>query len=119
LPCPIAPTSHGQSQTILPIIYRNWYYLVETILPLLQEYGAQVYFNGHDHDLQHLQAENLTMFCTGAGAKPRPTQSTSHTLFAKGNTSGFVTVSLQAEKMVVQMINGTGAVLHTATVNRA
>ena len=31
-------------------------YIIEHILPLLEKYQVTAYFNGHDHDLQHLQA---------------------------------------------------------------
>jgi acid phosphatase len=94
-------------------------FLVKQVLPLLEQHGVQAYFNGHDHDLQHLQAGRVNLFCTGAGSKPRRTSKTPHTLFAKGSCSGFVAVSLQADKMLVQMIDDRGAVLHLAKVNRA
>ena len=29
------------------------------VLPLLHEFNVQVWFNGHDHDLQHLVADGL------------------------------------------------------------
>jgi acid phosphatase len=94
-------------------------YLVKHVLPLFEKHGVQVYFNGHDHDLQHLQAGNIALFCTGAGSKPRTTTKTPHTVFAQGSCSGFVAVTLQARSMRVQMIDDHGAVLHTADVARA
>ncbi len=94
-------------------------YLVKHVLPLLEKHGVQVYFNGHDHDLQHLQAGRIHLFCTGAGSIPRVTTQTPHTLFAKGSCPGFVAVSLSAEKMTVQMMDAQGAVLHTANIPRA
>jgi acid phosphatase len=94
-------------------------YLVSHVLPLFEKYGVQVYFNGHDHDLQHLQAGRVNLFCTGAGSKPRSTTRTTHTLFAKGSCSGFVAVSLLAETMTVQMLDDRGAVLHSANIRRA
>ena len=94
-------------------------YLVEHVLPLLEKNGVQVYFNGHDHDLQHLQAGRIHLFCTGAGSIPRTTTQTPHTLFAKGSCPGFVAVSLSADKMIVQMMDAQGAVLHAANIQRA
>jgi tartrate-resistant acid phosphatase type 5 len=92
-------------------------YLVEHVLPLLEKYGVQVYFNGHDHDLQHLQAGKLNLFCTGAGSKVRPTHSTDRTKFAK-SCSGFTAISLQADQMEVRMIDDHGQLLYTTIVPR-
>jgi tartrate-resistant acid phosphatase type 5 len=92
-------------------------YLVEHVLPLLQKYQVQAYFNGHDHDLQHLQAGTVNLFCSGAGSKVRPTTRTSHTRFAK-SCSGFTAVALQAGRMDVRMIDDHGQLLYTASVPR-
>jgi acid phosphatase len=91
--------------------------LIELILPLLEEHNIHAYFNGHDHDLQHLQAGALNFFDSGGGSQFRPTVVTEHTKFAKG-CSGFMTVNLQAEKMSVQMIDNNGTPFYSATVPR-
>jgi acid phosphatase len=91
--------------------------LVEKILPLLQEYKVQAYFNGHDHDLQHLKAGAQNFFCTGAGSQFRPTVDTPHTKFARA-CSGFTTVALSAEKMDVRMIDDQGRQLYSTSVPR-
>jgi len=89
--------------------------LIEHILPLLHEYKAQAWFNGHDHDLQHLVAGDLNMFCTGAGSKIRPTKKTAYTRFAKSR-SGFTTVSLQPDKMLIAMTDSAGKLLYSTSV---
>ncbi len=91
--------------------------LIEAILPLLHEHKVQAYFNGHDHDLQHLQAGEVNLFCSGAGSEVRPTKSHDHTKFAK-SCSGFTTVNLQADRMNVQMIDSHGALVYAASVPR-
>lgn len=91
--------------------------LIESILPLLHEHGVQAYFNGHDHDLQHLMAGEVNLFCSGAGSQVRPTTQTEHTRFAKAS-SGFVTVSLSALKMDVHMIDRYGHLLYTTSIVR-
>jgi acid phosphatase len=91
--------------------------LIHKILPLLQEYKVQVYFNGHDHDLQHLQAGALNFFCSGAGSQFRKTEIGKHTKFARG-CSGFTTVSLHADQMNVQMIDNHGTLVYATTVPR-
>ena len=93
-------------------------YIIERVLPLMEKYGAQAYFNGHDHDLQHLQAGKLNLFCTGGGSKPRPAlKKTQRTLFGLG-CSGFIAASLAADKLAVRMINDEGKVLYTTSVPR-
>jgi acid phosphatase len=93
-------------------------YLVEHVLPLLEKHGVQAYLNGHDHDLQHLRAGKVDLFCSGGGSRPRPTLETPHTKFAKG-CSGFMAVSLQRDRMDIRMIDDQGRVLYRATVPRA
>ena len=93
-------------------------YLVQHVLPLLEKYGVQAYINGHDHDLQHLQAGTVNLFCSGAGSKPRDTKNTTHTKFAKG-CSGFMAVAMQSDKMDVRMINDQGVLLYSTSVSRS
>jgi acid phosphatase len=92
-------------------------YIIEHVLPLLEKYKVQAYFNGHDHDLQHLQAGSVNLFCSGAGSKIRPTTNTPHTKFAK-SCSGFTAVSLQVDKLEVRMISDRGQLLYATSVPR-
>lgn len=43
--------------------------LIEDVLPLLEAHGVDAWFNGHDHNLQHLQRRggSLDFFVSGAG----------------------------------------------------
>jgi acid phosphatase len=91
--------------------------LIETVLPLLHEHKVQAYFNGHDHDLQHLMAGEVNLFCSGAGSQVRPTRETTHTKFAKAS-SGFTTVSLGPEKIDICMIDNFGKLLYTTSIFR-
>ena len=91
--------------------------LIEAILPLLHEHQVQAYFNGHDHDLQHLQAGAVNLFCSGAGSQVRATTKTGHTKFAQ-SCSGFTTVNVQADKLSVRMIDNHGAQVYATTVPR-
>jgi tartrate-resistant acid phosphatase type 5 len=92
--------------------------LIKNVLPLLHEYKVQAYFNGHDHDLQHLMAGNVNLFDSGAGSQHTLTFYTKHSKFAE-SCSGFTTVSLQAEKMDVRMIDNSGKQVYATTVARA
>jgi acid phosphatase len=91
-------------------------YIVEHILPLLEKYKVQAYFNGHDHDLQHLQAGAVNLFCSGGGSRPRAQlNDLPQTKFAKG-CSGFAAVTLQKDKMDVQLVDGKGTTLYAFAV---
>lgn len=92
--------------------------LIENILPLLQQYKVQAYFNGHDHDLQHLVAGDVNLIDSGAGSQHTPTFYTKRSKFAK-SCSGFTTVSLQAHKMDLRMINNHGTQVYATTVARS
>jgi tartrate-resistant acid phosphatase type 5 len=91
--------------------------LIKNILPLLHEHKVQAYFNGHDHDLQHLVAGEVNLFDSGAGSQHTPTTMTKHSKFAK-SCSGFTTVSLQADKMDVRMIDNRGRQVYATSVAR-
>jgi tartrate-resistant acid phosphatase type 5 len=91
--------------------------LIRDILPLLKQYRVQAYFNGHDHNLQHLQAGAVNLFDSGAGSRARPVFKTKYTRYAKA-CSGFTTVSLQADTMNVRLIDWHGTILYTANVPR-
>jgi tartrate-resistant acid phosphatase type 5 len=89
--------------------------LVRDINPLLEKHGVPAYFNGHDHDLQHIVRGSVEYFNTGAGSKVRPPGPTEGSRFYKG-TPGFMAVSLGVEKMHVDVIDYTGALLYQAEV---
>jgi tartrate-resistant acid phosphatase type 5 len=92
--------------------------LIENVLPLLKQYQVQAYFNGHDHNLQHLQAGAVNLFDSGAGSRARPVFKTKYTKFAEA-CSGFTTVILQADSMKVRMIDYRGKLLYTANIPRS
>lgn len=91
--------------------------LIEDVLPLLKQYQVQAYFNGHDHNLQHLQAGTVNLFDSGAGSRARPVFRTRYTKFAEA-CSGFTAVSLQADNLKVRMIDYRGRLLYTANIPR-
>jgi len=89
--------------------------LIRDINPLLEKHGVPAYFNGHDHDLQHIVRGSVEYFNTGAGSKVRPPGPTEGSRFYKG-TPGFMAVSFGVEKMHVDIIDYTGALLYQAEV---
>jgi len=89
--------------------------LIRDINPLLEKHGVPTYFNGHDHDLQHIVRGSVEYFNTGAGSKVRPPGPTEGSRFYK-ETPGFMAVSLGVEKMHVDVIDYAGALLYQAEV---
>jgi acid phosphatase len=93
--------------------------LVEGVLPLLHDYKVQAYFNGHDHNLQHLMAGEVNLFDSGAGSAVSPTIfKTGRTKFAQAS-SGFIAATLQSHKLIVRMIDNEGKTLYVTAVGRA
>ena len=77
-----------------------------SFLPIFEKYKVQVYFAGHEHDLQHQKPNGLThYFVSGAGSEKRPvTQDSLQTKFAASD-HGFKSVQLQKDTMHLQVIN--------------
>ncbi|MBP8256978.1 MAG: metallophosphoesterase [Opitutaceae bacterium] len=92
--------------------------LVRTIEPLLEQYGVQVYLNGHEHDMQHLKVGMIHYFTSGAGSKTRPTSSDARTVFSLGDTGGFLNVRITPDVFEGQFIDYTGKVVHKAVIPR-
>jgi|SRR5436190_12602367 len=90
--------------------------LVADVKPLLERYGVQAYICGHDHDLQHID-RGVTYICTGAGANTRPVAGVQGTAFASDH-AGFTTYRLTADRLAIDFVDNTGAVLHTAGIPR-
>jgi tartrate-resistant acid phosphatase type 5 len=92
--------------------------LAAAILPLLQRHGVQLYLNGHEHDLQHLQAHGIDFFCSGAGSQTRPTRSDSRTRFSLGETPGFLTAVLRRDQAELRFVDATGRERYATVVQR-
>ena len=92
--------------------------LIRDINPLLERYGVQAYFNGHEHDMQHLHVGSVDYFCSGAASKTRPTEKNENTLFSLGLTSGFLAVTLKADTMRARFIDEHGLEVYSTVVSR-
>ena len=76
--------------------------MIKLILPILQKHKVQAYFCGHDHDLQHLKADDINLFISGGGSEHRPVKTTAQTQFGK-SSSGFALASVRANDMQLRM----------------
>jgi tartrate-resistant acid phosphatase type 5 len=89
--------------------------LIRAINPLLEKHQVPAYFNGHDHDLQHIVRRSVEYFNTGAGSKVREPGPTEGSRFYRG-TPGFMAVTLNPKEMHVEVIDYTGAMLYETRV---
>lgn len=89
--------------------------LISGVRPLLYRYGVQAYFNGHDHDLQHIEVGGVHYFTSGAGAETRETKPIEGTLFAASKL-GFIAAEVEQEGMRVRFIGEDGKALHQAII---
>ena len=91
--------------------------LVEMLVPLFERYGVQMYFAGHDHNLQHHRPEGSVVdyFVSGAGSLTREVIATPNTLFAL-RTPGFMAVSMTPTSAEVQAYDEKRALVYRAAV---
>ena len=93
---------HGDTEEL-----KSW------LKPRLEKYNVQVYFAGHDHDLQHQKpaGSSVDYIVSGGGSENRPAGKYEHTKFAEG-ISGFVLASLKADSLKLYFIDYKGKVLY-------
>ncbi len=92
--------------------------MVAQVLPILQRRGAQVYLNGHEHDLQHIVRDGLNFVCSGAGSEVRPTGNVEGTRFALSR-SGFATFGVGRDALDLEFRDFSGASVYRTTIARA
>ncbi len=76
--------------------------LIAQLLPILKN-RVDIFLAGHDHDLQHLKAEDGVQFFVngGGGAAIRKSEPGPRTLFAKG-AYGFATIEADLQNLTVK-----------------
>ncbi len=82
-------------------------YLDEHLLPLLERHGVQVYFAGHDHNLQHLKAEDSPVhhFISGGGSLTRAVQPENPDALFALRIPGFMAISMTATQLFVEALD--------------
>ncbi|MEZ5960094.1 MAG: tartrate-resistant acid phosphatase type 5 family protein [Hyphomonadaceae bacterium] len=91
--------------------------VAERIRPLLERYGVQAYFNGHDHDLEHLVHAGVNYVCSGSGALSRQVEPVEHSRFAYADI-GFASCALDSEALTLRFHDRTQAVIYEAQIVR-
>jgi tartrate-resistant acid phosphatase type 5 len=86
---------------------------------IFEKYKVDMYFAGHEHDLQHQKPQNKTVnhFVSGAGSEIRPVTKTEMTVFSK-SAHGFMTVTLLPTQATIQVIDEKGNILHKTIIKK-
>jgi tartrate-resistant acid phosphatase type 5 len=88
--------------------------MIDLVKPLLQQYKAQFYFCGHDHDFQHLheKGKNVEYIVTGTGSEVRPSSTNEMSLFSKSEP-GFSVVSLKSDSLKICFVGTKGNIIYS------
>jgi tartrate-resistant acid phosphatase type 5 len=88
--------------------------LLRELQPLLERTMTDVYFCGHEHDLQVIEhpADGLLYAVSGAGGGTRNTKQGPHSLFAASH-GGFMSVSIDNRLLMLHVHDASGAVVFT------
>lgn len=88
--------------------------LIAELGPLLQKYGVHLYIGGHDHDLQHLELENLrtSFVISGGGGASLHHGKEGRQGSTVLDVHGFTHLSLVDQSLTVRHIDQTGKVVH-------
>ena len=95
----------------------NW--VRSSLESVFEKNKLDVYFCGHEHDLQHLKAQNKFThhFVSGAGSEIRPTGVVNQTIFS-ASVQGFMSVSVTRDNLTVKVIDYKGNVLHVTEIKK-
>jgi hypothetical protein len=98
--------------------YEDNPYLISDLVPIMERHGVQVYFAGHDHNLQHLWPEGspIHYFVSGAGSLTRAVDDTDPDALFALRVPGFMAVSITPQQLFVQALDEHGHVFYFANV---
>jgi metallophosphoesterase superfamily enzyme len=88
--------------------------MIERVKPLLEQYHAQFYFCGHDHDLQHLREKGgkVDYIVTGTGGDTRPCSTNELSIYSE-SLPAFSVVSLKGDSISVNFVGTEGNIIHS------
>lgn len=87
--------------------------------PILERHKVDVYFAGHEHDMQYIKPEGKTHhFISGAGSEVRKTGMIPNISRFAASIQGFMTVSITKKKMLIQAVNYKGNVIYSAEISK-
>lgn len=86
---------------------------------IFDQYKVDAYLCGHEHDLQVIKPKGryTTQFLSGSACEIRPTGNREGTLFS-ASEPGFMTFSINENKLQVQVVNEKGKIIYTTEINK-
>jgi acid phosphatase len=91
--------------------------LAQTLEPLLERHGVQVYLCGHDHALQHITIGATHHICSGAGASAGSVVAVQGTRFA-ASQPGFAVFTLENGALRMGFRGAGGETLYETSIAR-
>jgi tartrate-resistant acid phosphatase type 5 len=99
-------------------VHGNIIGMMRNVKPIFELRKVDAYFAGHDHDLQVLAPVNgVRYFISGGGSLSRDVRYEDNTAFAATNM-GFMWVQVNADAMLVQVLDADGNVVFARSVPR-
>jgi acid phosphatase len=92
--------------------------LVRKLKPLLERYGVQAYFSGHNHTLEHVVVDGVHYLVSGAGSEPTAPRPIDGTRAAFG-VPGFMTVTIRSDLAQVELVDATAKPLYRTEIQRS
>jgi tartrate-resistant acid phosphatase type 5 len=88
-----------------------------SLQPLFDKYGVDVFLAGHEHSLQHLVSGKTQHFISGAASEKTAARLVPESKMA-ASAYGFMTFSVTANNLTVNTIDETGKIIYTTTINK-
>ncbi len=89
-----------------------------SLLPLFDKYGVDVYLAGHEHSLQHLIAGGKTQhYISGSASEKTPVHMVPEAKMV-ASEYGFMIFTVTGNELLQQTIDHTGKVIYTNTISK-
>jgi len=94
--------------------------LIKLLLPIMKDGGVDLYFNGHDHILQHIFRDGIHFFGSGAGARKHTGVNKKYDGLMGYNEGsyGFMVHDLNKTALSTKFIDHTGATKYSYTITK-
>jgi len=94
--------------------------LIKYLLPVLQDNKVDMYFNGHDHILQHILKDGIHFFGSGAGAMKHTGINSNYTGLMGSHTGhyGFMIHDVSKTEVKTTFVDDQGTLPYTYTITK-
>ena len=88
-----------------------------SLKPLFDKYGVDVFLAGHEHSLQHLVSGKTQHFISGSASEKTPARLIDESKMA-ASEYGFMVFSVTKNVLTVNTIDYNGKIIYTTTINK-